>query len=85
MSALAVVATVAGLVAFFIIAELAAAVLPILIIVAFVPPEERRGLAELMAAADSSSRLRLWTALRVAVTARRRERVSGRSPGSPRR
>jgi putative exporter of polyketide antibiotics len=61
--------------------ELVAAALPILIVITMVPPEQRGGLAELLAAADSSRRLRLWTALRVAVKARR---LSGRSPGSPR-
>jgi len=99
MGSLAIFATVGGLVVFFILAELAAAVLPILIVVALVPPEERHGLAELIAATDSSRRLRIWPALRLAVMARRRERVarldhgegrtnrhrfSNRSPGSPR-
>jgi len=83
MTSLAVVATVAGLVAFLIVSEVVAAVLPLVIVVAFVPPEERRGLAELLAATDSSRRLRLWPALRAAATARRsRRRVSGGRPGS---
>jgi putative exporter of polyketide antibiotics len=70
-----VLCAVVTLVILFIFAELAAAVLPILIVLALVPPEERRGLAELIAAADSSTRLRLWSALRVAVRARRQERA----------
>ncbi|MEV6850858.1 hypothetical protein [Actinoplanes sp. NPDC051411] len=52
--------------------ELIAAVLPVIVVVAMVPPEERHGLAEVLAAADSRRlRLRLWRALRVAVKARR--------------
>jgi hypothetical protein len=39
-----------------------------------VPPEERDGLAQLIAAADSSRKLRLWPALRAAVAGRRRRR-----------
>jgi len=53
--------------------ELLSAVLPIVIVLAVVPPEERHGLAELIAAADSSRRFRLWPALRVAVRARREQ------------
>jgi len=56
-----------------ILTELLTAVLPIIIVLAAVPPEERHGLAELIAAADSSRRLRLWPALRVAVRARREQ------------
>jgi hypothetical protein len=74
MNAVAVVATVAGLVWFFIVAELVTAALPILIVVVFVPPDERRCLAELIAAADSAPRFRLWRALKVAVAARRHQR-----------
>ena len=74
MNEFAVVAAVAVLVMLFVIAEIAAAVLPLIIVVALVPPEERHGLAELLAATDSSRRLRLWPALRVAVAARRNQR-----------
>jgi hypothetical protein len=62
--------------------ELAAATLPILIVVTLVPPEHRAGLAEVLAAADSSRRLRLWPALRAAVTARRAERSVASVGGS---
>jgi hypothetical protein len=72
MNDLVVVAAVAALVVLIVMVELAAAVLPVLIVVTMVPPGERQGLAELMAAADSSRRLRVWSALRLAVAARRR-------------
>ena len=58
-------------VALFILTELISSALPVLIIAMMVPPEERHGLAELVAAADSRRRLRLWRALRLAVKARR--------------
>jgi hypothetical protein len=51
--------------------ELTAAVLPIVIVILLVPPEERCDLAEVLAAADSRRRLRLWRALRAAVKVRR--------------
>jgi putative exporter of polyketide antibiotics len=78
------VLAVVGLVLVVIAAEIIAAVLPILIVITLVPPEERPALAELLAAADSSRRLRLWTALRVAVKARRTERRTRRA-GCPER
>lgn len=53
--------------------ELMAAVLPVVIVIAMVPSEEREGLAKLLAACDSSRRLRLWPALRLAVRVRRQE------------
>lgn len=65
----------------FIFSELVAAALPMIIVIAFVPPMERRGLAELLAAADSSRRLRLWRAVRLAVAARRRIRGHANSVG----
>jgi putative exporter of polyketide antibiotics len=71
MSDLAIFTIVAGLVTLFILVELACAVLPLLIVVTMVAPEERRALAELIAATDRSRRLRLWRALRLAVLARR--------------
>jgi hypothetical protein len=55
--------------------ELAAAVLPILVVVLLVPADQRADLARVLAAADSSRRLRLWRALRVAVVARRSTRT----------
>ncbi|BCJ55620.1 hypothetical protein Asp14428_70950 [Actinoplanes sp. NBRC 14428] len=74
MSDLMIIGMVAGIVVFVVVVELAAAVLPVLIVVTLVPPEERHGLAECLAAADSSRRLRVWRALRAAVVNRRRER-----------
>jgi hypothetical protein len=71
MNELVVVIAVAAVVVLFVLVEIAAAVVPILIIIVAVPPDERHGLAELVAAADSSPKLRLWPALRVAVAARR--------------
>ena len=58
-------------IALFVVTELAVAVLPLVVVVTFIPPEERHGVAEVLAAADSRRRLRLWPALRVAVEARR--------------
>jgi hypothetical protein len=74
MNDFAILAAVAALVMLFVLAEIAAAVLPVIIVVALVPPEEREGLAKVIAACDSSSKLRVWSALRVAVSARRTER-----------
>lgn len=65
-----VIATV-GALAVLVLTELVAAALPVVIVIAMVPPEERDGLARLMAACDSSRKLRLWRALRLAVQARR--------------
>jgi len=49
-------------------------VLPVLVVIALVPPEERQGLGEVIAAMDSSKKLRLWPALRASVLARRAAR-----------
>ena len=68
----------AGIVAFlvllFVLTEIAAAVLPLIIVLTFVPKQDREDLARVLAALDSSRRLRLWAALRFAVTMRRQER-----------
>jgi hypothetical protein len=56
-----------------VLTELVAAALPVVIVIATVPPQERADLARLLAACDSSRRLRLWPALRAAVRARREE------------
>jgi hypothetical protein len=69
-----ILAAVAALVMLFVLAEIVAAVLPVIIVVALVPPEEREGLAKVIAACDSSRKLRVWSALRLAVTARRAQR-----------
>ena len=60
-----------GALVILVLTELLAAALPVIIVIALVPPEEREGLAKLLAACDSSRRLRLWPALRLAVRARR--------------
>ena len=65
---------------FIVLLELLVAVVPLIVVVLCVPPEERRELAQLMATVDSSSRLRLWTALRLAVAARRKQRKAAVSP-----
>jgi putative exporter of polyketide antibiotics len=71
-----------GCLAFIVVTEVVVAVLPLVLIVALVPQEERRDLAELLAAADSRRRLRLWPALRIAAAARRRQ-LSGKRLDSP--
>lgn len=89
MSGLAVFTVVAALVFLVVVVELSAAALPMLIVLIFVPPEERPGLAGLLAAIDSSPRLRLWPALRAAVQSRRTARretaypVRAKLPGQP--
>ena len=50
MNQFAVLAAVAALVMLFVFAEVAAAVLPLIVVLAVVPPGERRELAELIAA-----------------------------------
>lgn len=80
MTDFAVLAAVAALVMLFVLAEIVAAVLPVIIVVTLVPPAEREGLAKVIAACDSSSKLRVWSALRVAVRARRAQR---REPEDP--
>ncbi|MEV0897103.1 hypothetical protein [Actinoplanes sp. NPDC049802] len=69
----ALTVAVAAVVILVVLTEIAAAVLPILIVLLFVPPHERDSLARLLAVCDSSRRLRLWPALRAAVRARRTE------------
>jgi hypothetical protein len=71
MNEFAVLAAVAALVMLFVLAEIAAAVLPLIIVMTLVPPEQRHGLAEVLAACDSSPKVRIWRALRAAVKARR--------------
>ena len=66
-----IVLVAVGALMVLVLTELAAAVLPVIIVIAVVPPEEREGLARLLAACDSSRRLRLWPTLRLAVRARR--------------
>jgi hypothetical protein len=77
MSAAVVCAVLATLI-LVVVVEVVAAVLPLILVIALVKPEERPVLAELLAAADSTRRLRLWPALRIAVTARRHRLRRGR-------
>jgi hypothetical protein len=74
MNEFAVLAAVAALVMLFLLIEVASAVLPLIIVLTLVPPGERQELANLIAACDSSHKLRIWPALRLAVEARRRQR-----------
>ena len=75
MEHVALVGMVGAFVGLVVVVELAAAVLPLVIILTYVPPGDRAVLAELIAAADSSRRLRVGRALRLAVAARRVERA----------
>ncbi|GLY95974.1 hypothetical protein [Actinoplanes sp. NBRC 103695] len=77
MNEFTVLCAVVALIALFVTAEIVSAALPLILVVALVPPEERPALARLIAAADSSRRLRIWPALRVAVAARRDARHIG--------
>jgi hypothetical protein len=76
MNGLIVVAAVSAVVVVVVLTELAAAAVPLLIVVTLVPPHERAELATLLAACDSSRRLRLWTAMHAAVVARRQQRAN---------
>jgi hypothetical protein len=69
MANIAISFVVIALVVTVVLAELASAILPVIIVIKLVPPEERPALASLIGAA---TKLRIWTAVRVAVTARRR-------------
>ncbi|MFF5288280.1 hypothetical protein [Paractinoplanes globisporus] len=68
----AVVCAVLATLILVVVVEVVAAVLPLVLVIALVKPDERPALAEVLAAADSSRRLRLWPALRIAVAVRRR-------------
>jgi hypothetical protein len=76
---------VALLVFLFLISEILSAVLPLIIVLTCVPERERQALAEVLAALDSSHRLRLWPALRLAVALRRQERRLARAARDPQR
>lgn len=75
---------IASLVLLFILSEIVAAVLPLVIVLLAVPDRERETLARVLAALDSSRRLRLWTTLRFAVTMRRQERRQARKAAAAR-
>lgn len=78
-----VVIVAMGALAIIVLTELVAAALPVVIVIALVPPEERESLAKLLAACDSSRKLRLWPALRLAVRARRAQAGPTRTGGEP--
>jgi hypothetical protein len=59
MDTVGLIFAVLGLIAVVMFAELASAVLPMLIVIGFVSPSDRRDLAAVLAAADSSRRLRV--------------------------
>jgi hypothetical protein len=80
MDKFAVPAIVALLVVLFILTEIASAVLPLLIVIAFVPTGDRDALAQVVAACDTSRKLRIWPALRLAVALRRQEQQRARDP-----
>lgn len=83
MSTLLVVGIVGLLIVLIGLTELLAASIPLLLVILMVPHHERAQLAELIAAADRSRRLRLWPALRAAIAARRsRERLTRQRPAS---
>ena len=83
MNEFAVLAAVAALVMLFVLVEVASAVLPLIIVLTLVPPGERQELANLIAACDSSHKLRIWPALRIAVQARRRQREQAANTDDP--
>jgi hypothetical protein len=76
---------VALLVLLVVLSEILAAVIPLIIVLTCVPERERDGLARVLAAMDSSRRLRIWPALRLAVTLRRQEVRHAHASGDPRR
>ena len=80
-----VVPVIISVVLLIVLSEIAAAVIPLIIVLACVPAADRPALAHLMAACDSSRRLRAWPALRAAVTHRREQRAAAEAllPGNP--
>jgi hypothetical protein len=74
MNEFTVLCAVVALIGLFVTMEIVSAVLPLILVLALVPPQDRAGLAQVIAAADSSRKLRLWPALRLAVAARRDQR-----------
>jgi hypothetical protein len=61
---------VMAFIVFVVMVELVAAVLPLVVVLVWVPPEERPALAAVMTATRGSRRLTVWSALRL-VAARR--------------
>ena len=66
---------VLAFVAFVVAIELVAAVLPLVVVLIWVPPQERAGLAAVLAAASGSRRHSVWSALRL--IAAKRGRLEG--------
>ncbi|MCM4084775.1 hypothetical protein [Paractinoplanes hotanensis] len=75
---------VALIVLLVVLSEIVAAVIPLIIVLTCVPVGERDALARVLAALDSSRRLRVWSALRLAVTLRRQEIEHARVARDPR-
>lgn len=73
---------VAAVVLVIVLTEIIAAAVPLLIVITLVPAHERQELAGLLAACDSSRKLRFWTALDVAVKARRMRASKAATPGA---
>lgn len=63
---------VMAFIALIVLVELLASVLPLLVVLTWVPPEDRSALAAVMAAADHSRRLTFWSALRLVIARRER-------------
>ena len=78
-------AIVALLVVLVVLTEIVSAVLPLVIVLICVPERERDSLARLLAVCDSSRRLRMWPALRLAVVLRRQELAVQREARDPER
>ena len=68
-------AVIAALVVLIVLTEIAAAVVPLIIVLTCVPAADRPALAHLIAACDNSRKLRAWPALRAAVAYRRHQRA----------
>jgi hypothetical protein len=71
-----VLPAVIAVVLLIVLSEIAAAIVPLIIVLACVPVADRPALAHLIATCDSSRKLRAWPALRVAVTHRREQRAA---------
>ncbi|MCO8275972.1 hypothetical protein M1L60_35880 [Actinoplanes sp. TRM 88003] len=74
---------VALIVVLIVLSEILAAVIPLIIVLTCVPAAERDGLARVLAVIDSSRRLRVWSALKLAVVLRRQEIEQARTAQDP--
>jgi len=84
MTAVVLAGIVAALLLVIVLSEIVAAVIPLVIVLTCVPVGERDALARVLAALDSSRRLRVWSALRLAVTLRRQEIDHAQAARDPR-